>query len=276
MQPPNSAQIEFWNGHVGQKWAALWAGIDVMLAPVSKALLDALGSIEGKRVLDIGCGAGATCELLAAQGADVTGLDVSYPMLAVARARLGSRVDFVEADAATWRSDKPFDMAVSRFGVMFFEDPEAAFSNIRTNICSGGQFAFACWRRIEENEWVEVPLAAVRHLLPVVEQPQPDAPGPFAFANDARVRNLLRNAGFCEIDIQPRSLSVCLAEAGGAPEATRLVMQIGPTSRALAEANEADRAAAEEALREALGRYDNAGRVELGGEIWLVTARAGS
>jgi SAM-dependent methyltransferase len=276
MQPPNRDQIEFWNGPAGQKWAALWAGIDLMLAPVSKVLLDALGNIEGKRVLDIGCGAGATCELLAAQGADVTGLDVSKPMLAAARARLGSRVTFVEADAATWRSDKPFDMAASRFGVMFFEDPEAAFSNIRTNISSGGRLVFACWRRPEENEWVGLPLGAVRHLLPVVEQPQPDAPGPFAFANNRRVRDLLQHAGFCEIDIQPRSLPVCFAEAGGAPEAARFVMQIGPTSRALAEASEADRTAAEEALREALGRYDNEGRVELGGEIWLVAARAGS
>jgi SAM-dependent methyltransferase len=276
MQPPNHAQIEFWNGQAGQKWAALWTRIDVMLAAVSRAILDTLGPVEGQRILDVGCGTGATCELLAERGAHVTGLDVSHPMLSVARVRLGGRAAFVEADAAIWRSDRPFDMAISRFGVMFFEDPESAFRNLHANLRPGGRLVFACWRRQEENAWAEVPLAAVRRFLPAVEQTQPDAPGPFAFADDARVRCLIQSAGFSEIDIQPRSFPVCLAETGGAPEAARFVMQIGPTSRALAEASEADRTAAEEALREALGRYDNAERVELGGEIWLVTARAGS
>jgi len=211
----NEAQIEYWNGRAGSKWAALQVHLDMMLSPVTAELKARAGQLAGQRVLDIGCGTGETCTIWLAGGAEVTGVDVSAPMLAVAAERTAGNARLVEADASAWMGDAPFDLAVSRFGVMFFDAPDQAFATIAANLRPGGRLLFACWRTPAENEWATTPLAAVRDLLPEAAPPAPHAPGPFALADRERLEGILRRAGFTEITIRPFDCSVCLAREGG-------------------------------------------------------------
>lgn len=275
MTEANRAQIELWDGKVGEKWAVMQPALDAMLAGATAELAARLGDVSGKRVLDIGCGAGITCQLLLQHGAEVTGVDVSTPMLAVARARTGGRAILVHADAAEWQADATFDLAVSQFGVMFFADPDAAFANIASAIRFGGRLLFVCWRAVRENGWVTVPMAAIRDLLPEMPPPVPHAPGPFALADGDRLAGILARAGFEDISITPVDFPVVVAAEGGVEAALGMMLQIGPAASALAEADESIRRAAKERLRKALGPFEHDGRVALGGAIWVVEAARG-
>ncbi len=272
----NQAQIELWQGRVGEKWAALQVRLDAMLAQATTALKERAGPVSGLRLLDIGCGAGETCTVWLTGGADVTGVDVSTPMLAVAASRTGGKAALVEADAAIWRAETPFDLAVSQFGLMFFEDADAAFANIAANIRPGGRLLFSCWRPIPQNQWVTTPMSAIKDLLAPVAPSLPPAtprPGPFALADKGRLAAILDRAGFVDVKIAPFDFDVVLAMNGGVDEAVRMVMTIGPTGAALVEAGEAARAAAPERLKAALAPHERDGVVTLGGAIWLVDAR---
>ena len=272
MSELNQAQIDFWNGRVGDKWAALHADLDVMLAAATAALRERAGPVAGLRVLDIGCGSGETCAIWLAGGAEVTGVDVSAAMLAVAAARTAGRATLVEADASAWRGEAPFDLAVSKFGLMFFADPEAAFATIATNLRPGGRLLFTCWRAPVENPWADEPLAAIGDLLPEAGPAAPEAPGPFALADRDRLAGILGRAGFADVAIDPLDIPVCLAGAGGVAAAVRLAMQIGPAARALAEAGPEVRAAAAERFRAVFAPHDRDGRVTMAGAIWMVEA----
>jgi SAM-dependent methyltransferase len=269
---PNETQIDLWNGRVGEKWAALQVSLDMMLARATLELESRAGSVSGQRVLDIGCGTGETCAIWLNGGAAVTGVDVSAPMLAVAAQRTGGRARLVQADASVWRGEAPFDLAVSQFGLMFFDVPDAAFANIAANVRRGGRLLFTCWRAAAENQWVSTPLGAVRELLTATAVPVPDAPGPFALADNERLRGILRRAGFADIRIDPFDFPACLAAKGGVDAAVRMVMQIGPTGAALAGTSKEIRAAAARRLSAALAPHDRQGLVTLGGAIWLVEA----
>ena len=276
MTESNQAQIDQWNGRVGAKWAAMQVSLDAWVAPATVELKTRAGSVSGKRVLDIGCGNGVTCTVWLAGGAEVTGVDVSAAMLAVAAQRTLGKATLVQADAAVWRGDAPFDLAVSQFGLMFFADPGAAFANIAANLRPGGRLLFICWRAVAENQWVSKPMGAIRELLPVSAPSVPHAPGPFALADGNRLRGLLEGAGFADVAIRPFDFPVCLASEGGVEAAVGFVMQIGPTSAALVGVDKEIKAAAAERLKAALAPHDSAGRVTLGGATWLVEAvRAG-
>jgi SAM-dependent methyltransferase len=272
MNPSNAAQIELWNGRVGEKWAALQVSLDRMLAHATAELKVRAGSVRGLRVLDIGCGTGETCAIWLEGGADVTGVDVSAPMLAVAASRTAGKARLVEADASVWVGDPPFDLAVSQSGLMFFASPDAAFVTIAANIRPGGRLLFTCWRAATENHWVTVPLGAIRDLLPDTPPPVPHAPGPFALADRERLWGLLAGAGFAEVAIDPFDFPIQLACEGGVEPAVRLAMQVGPSGSALAEASDAVRTAAAERLRAALAPHDRNGLVTLGGAMWMVEA----
>ncbi len=278
MTTPNQAQIDLWKGRVGEKWAALQSRMDAMLAEVTAGLKARAGEVSGLRLLDIGCGSGVTCALWLEGGAEVTGVDVSTPMLAVAEKRTQGRARLIEADASVWRSAEPFDLVVSQFGVMFFDDPEAAFTNIARNIRPGGRLLFACWRAAGENPWATRPLAAVRELLGTPAPPPPEGPpppGPFAFADKARIEAVLNGAGFEKIAVTPFDFQVRLAAEGGVSAAVDLVLQIGPASAALAEAGdagEAARAAAPARLAAVLAPYAADGAVRVPGAVWMVEA----
>jgi len=269
MTGSNAAQIDYWNGRAGEKWAELQVHVDAMLSPCTAELKARAQPVAGRRVLDIGCGTGETCAIWLDGGATVTGLDVSGPMLAVAAARTGSKATLVKADASVWIADAPFDLAVSRFGVMFFEDPGAAFANIAANLRPAGRLVFACWRPVEENPWVTTPMSAIRDLLPEAPPPAPHEPGPFALADKDRLTGILRRAGFADVAIDPFDFPVNLASEGGVETAVRFLTQIGPAGRALSEASTETRSIALKRLRVALAPHEKDGRVTMAGATWM-------
>jgi SAM-dependent methyltransferase len=274
----NADQIEYWNGPAGEKWAAFQSEMDRTLADATAGLL-ALGAAKpGERVLDVGCGAGETSLLLAkavGPAGAVTGVDISAPLLAVARRRGAGMANaaFVEADAARHPFAADCDLVASRFGVMFFDDPTAAFANIRTALKPGGRLAFICWRPAQENQWVTLPAAAARDLLPPSPPADPLAPGPFAFADRGRVETILSGAGFSAVAID--KLDGHMDLGADLDAAAVQMLNIGPLSRALADAN-ADATLREKvrlAVRTALQTVTTDKGVRPGLACWLVSAR---
>ena len=273
---PNDEQREYWTDQAGPKWVTHRARLDAMLEPVTDVLVGAIDARRGERILDIGCGSGDLSRLIAARGASVIGVDIAEPMIEAARQSQEGEVEFLVADAADYRAETPFDAAVSRFGVMFFADPPDAFANIRANLAKGGRLVFACWNAPERNQWAMVPAAAVKPLLPEAPPPDPHAPGPFAFADDARVRSILEAAGFDDIAIAAHEGPIELTAGGGLEDATDFACQIGPGAYAIGQLPEEDRPKARSAIREALAPHvAEDGSLSLPGAIWIVEARTG-
>jgi len=271
----NADQIAFWNADAGAKWVKAQERLDAMLAEITAELIRTARPAKGERILDIGCGCGDTSLQLAAKAAEVVGIDVSAPMLARAKQRAresDAKVDFVEADAAAQGFEPTFDLLFSRFGVMFFVDPDAAFANLRRTLKRSGRLAFVCWRDWRENEWVRVPVGAVRPHLPPQPQLGPEDPGPFAFADLARVRRILSNAGFDRITVRPFDVELPLGATHD--DAIAHIQEFGPVARMLAEASEAQKAQAAMALREAFKPFAGRKPLTMGGAVWLVTATA--
>jgi SAM-dependent methyltransferase len=233
----------------------------------------------GERIVDIGCGTGATSiELGVRVGptGHVLGVDVSEPMLARAAERLpaDAPIRLVRADATTYPfQTAAFDLLFSRFGVMFFAEPARAFTNLRTALRPGGRVAFACWRKPDENPWLMVPLRAVYEHVPPLPRPGPEDPGPFSFASEQRVRRILDAAHFQSVQLEPRDLELDIACGAGIEEAIETAVGIGPASRALEGQPPTVRAAAIESVRRALQPYQQGQRVPLAAAIWLVTAK---
>lgn len=269
----NEDQIEYWNDDAGLKWTEQQSALDVFLAPVTSLLIDAAAVSSGERVLDIGCGTGETTLIATEAGADVTGVDVSQPMLELARSRSNGGAELVLADASEYRADEGFDLIMSRFGVMFFEDPVVAFTNIKANLKPGGRMVFVCWQSPKVNHWVMVPMQAIKPLLPEAPETDLHAPGPFALADDDRLKGILAKAGFGDVTITPHSVDICMSQSDGVDGAVYFSSQIGPASRALGEVDDDLRSQLMIALKEALTPYDKDGRVSLPGGIWIVRAR---
>lgn len=275
----NSAQIEYWNGRAGQKWVRDADRMDVMLAPFADAIISKIGPTPGQSVIDVGCGAGALSLNVAASSVNVSvfGVDVSEPLVAVARARagaVGANAEFVVADAATWRPENAADFIISRFGIMFFADPVAAFANMRQMLKPEGRMSFACWRALSENDWAMTPLRAALPLLPEAPMPPPPGtPGPFAFAEQDYVQKILADSGWSDIRITPWNGDLTLPGTDAA-ETADFMLDMGPLARAIADqAIELGpiRAAVEERLKE-LASPD--GRIHLKAAAWIVEARA--
>jgi len=276
----NADQIAYWNGPGGQHWADRQQTQDIVLAPVSEALIDRAGARPGERIADIGCGCGATTIAFAqtvGPAGHVTGIDISAPMLTRARqlAPAGLPVDFVLADATVYPFiPQNFDLLVSRFGVMFFAEPALSFANMRRALRPSGRLAFACWREPRENPFFMAPLQAVYKHVPKLPQLGPEDPGPFSFASEARVNRILREAGFTGIAMEPCDLSLDIAVGRGLDAAVEAALEIGPAARALAEQPPEIRAAATNSIREALAPYARGQAVPLAASIWIVTAQA--
>lgn len=271
MTQSNADQIAFWNGDAGSKWASGQDRLDAMLADVSTTLIKTASPAKGEHVLDIGCGCGDTAIAVAGLGATVTGIDISKPMLARAKQR-APNLTFLEADAASHRFTPEFDLLVSRFGVMFFANPDAAFANMKTALKPGGRLVFACWRSPRENEWVHISMAAIRPHVPQQAQLGPEDPGPFSFADLARVRRILTFAGFDQITIRPVDMAMRLGDT--LDEALDHTLSFGPVSRSLTEASPSERENAVRALREAYTPFATRKPFTLGGAIWIVSAKA--
>src|SRR5215475_3794024 len=233
----NAAQAEYWNCVAGPKWTDHQEHQDQVLRPVSDRLVAAAEPKPGDRVVDVGCGCGATTIDFAARvspGGEALGLDISEPMLARARERVGpkSSIRFERADATVYDFEgHEADIIVSRFGVMFFADPAKSFANLRKGLKVGGRLAFACWREARQNPFFILPLREAGKHAPPLPETDPEAPGPFAFANDARVRRVLSEAGYADIELAPQDLELDIAVGRGLDTAVRAAMTIGPTSR---------------------------------------------
>ena len=274
----NQAQIDFWNGPTGQKWAKHQTDLDRNLADIGAASLVLADARPGERVLEIGCGNGSLSFALAdivGPSGDVMGVDVSQPMLEIARSRVTtSNVHFIEADAAAYPFMPDRDLIFSRFGVMFFVEPAAAFANIHKAAAKGARLAFVCWRAVEENEWAMRAWLGVKPFVPDFKDIPPNAPGPFAFADRERTHGILAEAGFRDIVIEPFNGHMRL---GTSPEhaALQLTSLIGPASRALRDADEDTRAKARAAIAKDMAALQgSAPEIAPGTACWLVTAKA--
>jgi SAM-dependent methyltransferase len=257
-------------------WAEVRELLELQLAPLGRRGLAALAPRPGERVLDIGCGGGETAlDLARAVAPDgmVVGIDRSAAVLAFARraAQGCGRVRFLEADAELFPFEPAsFDAAFSRFGVMFFADPVAAFGNIRRSLEPNGRLAFVCWRALEENQLDVLPLRAASAHLPPQPAHDPDAPGPFAFADPDRVRGILARAGFGRIEITAHDEQV---GSGSLDAMLAVCARVGALGKILRE-NPGLRAAALPAVRSALAAHHGPDGVRLKAATWVVTARA--
>jgi ubiquinone/menaquinone biosynthesis C-methylase UbiE len=276
----NADQIAYWNGPNGQRWTDRQQDQDTMLAPVADILIERAKARAGERIVDVGCGCGATTIALAQRvgpTGQVFGIDISAPMLARARqiAPAGSPMDFVLADATVYPFDpSSFDLLVSRFGVMFFAEPAVSFANMRRALRPSGRLAFACWREPRDNPWMMTPLQAVYKHAPRLPQLGPEDPGPFSFASEERVRRVLGEAGFQGIAMEQCDLTLDIAIGRGLDAAVGTALQIGPTARALEDQPPEVRAAATHSVREILAPFVSGQAVSLPASIWIVTASA--
>lgn len=284
MAEPEITQAAYWNGEAGERWARHRQSLDAVFAPLTEALFAGADIRPGASILDIGCGAGDTA-ITAARRAGPSGrvvaADVSAPLLAVARGRAaeGAPITWVEADAQVHDfGSARFTRAISRFGVMFFEDSVAAFANIRRALAPGGRLTMLCWRPLDANAWIAVPRAIVLPLVPEPELTPPGGPGPFRFADPEAFRGVLAAAGFREIGIEPidRDLALGRSDGGSAREAAEaaaeLVLELGPVSRLVREQGDAVRAAAQAAVAADFAARAERGVVSLGAACWLVSA----
>jgi SAM-dependent methyltransferase len=275
----NAAQITQWNTTSGLTWVRFQEQLDRLIEPLGMEAMRMLAPQARESILDIGCGCGQTTVELAGrvgpQGR-VVGVDVSVPMLEVARRRTppahGARPEFLELDAESAAlGTGVYAAAYSRFGVMFFSDPAAAFANIRAALKRGGRLAFVCWRPLIDNPWMHVPLQAARPLLPALSPADPNAPGPFAFANEDRVRSILAAAGFASIAFSRHDTRIGGADA---EQTVNLALRVGPLGAALREHPDCEAAAAV-AVRDALRAYATPHGVWMPASTWVVCASAG-
>jgi SAM-dependent methyltransferase len=279
MPADNSEQIAEWNGALGQRWVAMQQEIDRIVVPFGDAALKAAAPRPGERVIDIGCGCGDTSIEIArrvgAAGA-VLGVDVSQPMLEVARSRGAlancAHLAFRDGDASEATLPANIDLLFSRFGVMFFSQPSPAFIHLRKSLRTGGRCVFVCWRTPRDNPWAMTPLSAARGAMGVTPAPaDPDAPGPFAFADEKRLRTILSGAGFADIDLQRFDAALYL---GASPRsAAEAVVQIGPVSRFAREVGVEHLPMILDAVERALTPLAAPdGHVSLNGSTWIVSA----
>ncbi len=274
-----SSQFELWNDAVGGAWVDHADAYDHTLAPFGASVIERLAPQPGERVLDVGCGTGATTRALATlvDPGGVLGLDLSARMLDEAARRaeaagLGN-VEFLAADVQhAWFAHEPFDVAFSRFGVMFFPDPVLAFSNIAAALRPGGRLGFVCFQSPAVNPFMLVPVLAGAAQLSGLTPPAPGAPGPFSLADPDHLATLLDSAGFESVEIDAGPDEAVLHGADDLEAlAARLLEQNPMTAPALARSTPTTRLRAVRATAEALEEHRGGDVVRLGAGTWIVT-----
>lgn len=277
---PNQQQIESWNEVAGPKWVQLIDRIHEQIAPIGDATMERARIAPGEHILDVGCGCGQTSlELARRTGSTgrVLGIDISAPMLASARERADQagirNVSFLQSDAQVQDFEpESFDLLFSRFGVMFFEDPVAAFANLRRALRATGRLCFVCWQSIQRNPWMLTPAAAAAQHVELTP-PEPGAPGPFAFADADRVRSILADAGFREIACEDLAGELAVGRGQPLDEIIEFLSQMGPAGAALREASEETRAKVRSSMRTALSPFFTGDALVMDFAAWIVTAR---
>ena len=284
----NATQIEFWNGETGQNWVSHDALMEAMLQPLGEAVMDSLSLQPGEHVLDIGCGCGHTslnlADRIGAEGS-VTGIDISAPMLAVARQLAAEHnaghntghnaVQFVEADAQTHTfTPEIYDAVFSRFGVMFFEDPVAAFANIRRSLRPSARLAFCCWQPRAVNPFMTVPAMAALELLPAPPEIPPRTPGPFAFEEADYVTEILNKAAFEHVAVTPLRQPLTFGRGLSLEDIVERLVQIGPIAQMVREAPKDLQQPVRDKVVDAVAPfYQDGSGMTLEGQFWLVTAK---
>jgi SAM-dependent methyltransferase len=283
MTEENVSQVADWKGQSGERWVAYQVRLDAMMAVFGQAAIKATAPATGERVLDVGCGAGATTLDLADRvgaGGHVLGVDISEPLIDRARALAPQDMPavFQVADASSAElPEGAFDILFSRFGVMFFDDPTAAFAHMRRALKPGARVAFVCWRGMAENDWVRLPMGAMKGILPPMTPPGPEAPGPFSFGDQRRVARILTGAGFTDVAIAPFDASIPFGKGetrdAALDDAVNMTLEVGPLARALADQTDDIRARASVAVRAAFAGCPGERSVMIDGAAWIVTAR---
>jgi SAM-dependent methyltransferase len=275
----NDEQATLWNGLAGRAWVGAQAALDRMFEPFERLLVEAVLAASRSAVLDVGCGTGATTLAIArALGAKghCTGIDISDPMLFAARIRAereGSSASFIRADAQIYAlAPAAFDMLVSRFGVMFFEDPVRAFANLRRAATDDAEIRFVAWRTAAENPFMTTAERAAAPFLPNLPARQPDAPGQFAFADQRHLCRILEDGGWAEIDVRPIDVPCTLLES----ELGSYVTRLGPVGRVLHVADEQTRTQVVDAVRAAFAPYVHGAEVRFDAACWMISAQASS
>jgi len=276
----NTAQHEYWNTVGGPRWIGLGGLVERRNLTFNDLLLERSAVALDESVLEIGCGTGATtiplAEAVGPRGR-VVGVDISEPMLARARQRLAEsglgNISLVQADAQVHRLEAGrFDLIVSRFGVMFFADPVAAFSNLSPAARPGGRLCFVCWGPLEENRHWMIPYeVALRHLGAPAPTP-PHAPGPLAFSDRDYVRSILERAGFADVVIDRKTPDII----GSTPaEEAEYACVMGPPARLIDEKkpDQPVRATIRQEMADAFAAYARGGPMLLPSTVFLVTAR---
>jgi SAM-dependent methyltransferase len=273
----NREQAEAWDGHQGDHWVDYADHYDTLMQRVTPHLMEAAAVGTSDRVLDVGCGSGSTTRSAAraARSGSALGVDLSAAMLRDAEQRAhGEGIDnvrFEQADVQVHAfAPAAFDLAISRFGVMFFEDPLSAFTNIASGLRPGGRFVFVCWQERDPNEWVTIPVGAALTVVPPPDRRPEDAPGAFSLAKPDRIRQLLTDAGLVDVEISEVAERILLGAS--AAEAVDFWQGTG-TARALLDGVDAEtERRAVDAVGAALRPHESPGGIWLDSAAWLVTA----
>lgn len=272
-------QATLWNGPAGRAWVETQELLDQIFKPLEDLLVEAVFAGSGRRVLDVGCGTGSTtlavARLLGAKGHCI-GIDISEPMITAARARAereSTPASFIYANAQDHAFEPAsFDMIISRFGVMFFDDFARAFANLRRAAKDDAELRFIAWRSPSENPFMTTAERAAAPLLSNLPARRPDAPGQFAFADPHRVHRILEESGWAEIDIQPIDVACTLPEK----ELVRYLTRLGPLGLILHEADDWTRTQVIETVRAAFEPYVHGAEVRFTAACWRVGARTPS
>lgn len=270
-------QAAHWNGPGGQGWLRAQARLDHSLVEIGRRVLAWANAQPGEKAIDIGCGPGTTTAALAAAvgpEGHVLGVDISQVLIDAAQTRRLSNATFLVADAGA----HPFeaasaDLIFSRFGVMFFGDPVAAFTNLRRALKPSGRLTFVCWRPPQDNPWSLAPVKAAAPFLPPLPRPGPEDPGQFSFGDRARVERILTGAGFAGLAIEPLDVQIWMGK--DVADVVANAGRFGPLARAFAEADPDSVAQAKAAITEALAPHATTEGVSLPGACWLVSAKPG-
>ena len=276
-QQANAQQIAHWNGCAGRGWVEAQESLDRMFEPFEELLVEAVAARGAQRVLDIGCGTGSTtiavARLLAGSG-EAVGIDISEPMIALARARAERESKpprFICADAQTHAFEPAsFDTIVSRFGTMFFDDSVHAFENLRRAAASGAELKTITWRSPAENGFMTAAERAAAPFFPGMPARRPDEPGQFAFADRDRVYAILEKSGWSDIEIKPLDVECALP----LPELITYLARLGPVGRMVQALDERARTRVIEAVRAAFDPYVHGSEVRYRAACWTVGARA--
>jgi len=272
-------QAKRWNGVAGRAWVDAQQLLDQMFKPLEELLVEAVAAASRGRVLDVGCGTGSTTLAVARRlglKGHCIGIDISDPMIAAARARAereGVAAQFIRANAQVHAFEpESADVIISRFGVMFFDDPVQAFANLLRAASHDAELRLIVWRSAADNPFMTTAERAAAPILPNLPARRPDGPGQFAFADRERVSVILEKSGWVEIDLRPVDVDCTLPEK----ELSRYLTRLGPVGMALQEADDSTRARVVETVRPAFDPYVHGTEARFTAACWMIGARAGT